>query len=655
MGPHGGADKKEFLKDAVLHAKIYAHEDNALNAKEIFDHARIVHDRNYKFFYNIDVLLSYKTKDRVVLNSTPDWAFALKRPLTDLLIKDEDLLGGKEGAFAKRNNIVVNSILDYLDRTIAFLKAESDADNSRVIEWLSSLKDRGAVSFEEALQRLLFVNQLFWQTPHNLIGLGRMDYLLGSLYEQDLASGALTKEQAFEDLRQFFQIMHKYYWYKSGALLGDTGQICIVGGKQPDGSYFCNDLTTMLIDAVRELQLPDPKILLRTADGMPKEVMEHALDCIATGIGCPLLSNDEKVIPAMVAFGYEEADCYNYVTSACWEPLIPAKAHEQNNLVDIHYLLPLFFMSNDGLMNNESCPTYDVFLRKLMERIDTLCEFVCNDLDSLKWDEDPLMSAFTESCRSGKTDIALGGGLYNNFGVLSLGMGNLVNSVLNIKALVYDQRRYTLEQLDEARKANFDGYDEIYKCLSNCDKSYGADSNSAIALTRQITERVQSNFLDYRNRFGGKIKFGLSSPSYIMGSHGTEASFDGRRNGDPYSTHISCDGSTSYTDLMLFASSLDYSGSRFNGNVVDFFVTPSFITDNYGKFLDLLISSLRMGVYQIQLNVTSAAKLIDAREHPELYPDLIVRVWGFSAYFVDLPDEYQDNLIRRALSSERAA
>ena len=103
---------------------------------------------------------------------------------------------------------------------------------------------------------------------------------------------------------------------------------------------------------------------------------------------------------------------------------------------------------------------------------------------------------------------------------------------------------------------------------------------------------------------------------------------------------------------MRFASKLDYSGSRFNGNVVDLMVTPNFIEKNFDKFLDYLILSLDMGVFQIQLNVVDSKTLIDAKENPDKYPNLIVRVWGFSAYFKDLPESYQDVLIKRAIENE---
>lgn len=109
-----------------------------------------------------------------------------------------------------------------------------------------------------------------------------------------------------------------------------------------------------------------------------------------------------------------------------------------------------------------------------------------------------------------------------------------------------------------------------------------------------------------------------------------------------------------YTDLVEFASSLNYDGVASNGNVVDFFVQRKLICDNTDKFLAFIKASISLGFFQMQMNIVSSEQLKEAKAHPERFPDLIVRVWGFSAYFIELPEEYQDMLIQRALDSEKS-
>ena len=123
----------------------------------------------------------------------------------------------------------------------------------------------------------------------------------------------------------------------------------------------------------------------------------------------------------------------------------------------------------------------------------------------------------------------------------------------------------------------------------------------------------------------------------------------------PLGVHISANDSVAYSELVSFASQLNYTGYGSNGNVVDYFISPSFIQNNLEKFTHFIMLSIKKGFFQMQMNVVSSNTLIEAKKNPEQFPNLIVRVWGFSAYFKDLPVEYQDVLIKRAKLSEGIA
>ena len=192
----------------------------------------------------------------------------------------------------------------------------------------------------------------------------------------------------------------------------------------------------------------------------------------------------------------------------------------------------------------------------------------------------------------------------------------------------------------------------MLKTLKDQEK-FGMDNEEIINLTNEITSYVDSICANNTTRYGGKFKFGLSAPSYISSSGDISASLDGRKNSEPFNVHISFENNKDYTEIMRFASQLEYNNNRFNGNVVDFMVSPDFIKKNLEKFMDFIKISLDMGIFQMQLNVVSSKILIDAQKHPEKYPNLIVRVWGFSSYFKDLPKEYQDMLISRSIKNEK--
>ena len=150
------------------------------------------------------------------------------------------------------------------------------------------------------------------------------------------------------------------------------------------------------------------------------------------------------------------------------------------------------------------------------------------------------------------------------------------------------------------------------------------------------------------------MKTGLSGSSYLDSARNFGASFNGRRAGEPFTVHISNEDNNGFTEIINFASELNYDGGRLNGDVVDLMVSPDFIHNNWDKFVDFLILSIKKGFFEMQMNVVSSQTLIEARKNPEKFPNLIVRVWGFSAYFKDLPGEYQNVLIKRTLKNEKS-
>lgn len=345
-------------------------------------------------------------------------------------------------------------------------------------------------------------------------------------------------------------------------------------------------------------------------------------------------------------FGYKKEDAYNYVVSACWEPAPLAKGLELNNVNYIIFLKPLNeLLDNENLTKylnfNDFLNDYEIYLKNYVYEI-------LNQINNYSWEMDPIVSLFIEN---NNEDVSKGSAIYNNYGLTSVSLSNTVNSLYNIKKLVFDEKKYSFEELNEARKTNFQN-EVLLNDLKN-QKKFGNDDSEIINLTNEVICFVDNIFESEKTRYGGKFKFGLSAPSYISGSLDIPASLDGRKDYEPFNVHISLDDNNDYTEIMHFASKLDYTNHKFNGNVVDFMVAPDFIEKNFNKFVDFLKMSLDMGVFQMQLNVISSKILMDAQKNPDRYPNLIVRVWGFSSYFKDLPIEYQNMLIKRALDNEK--
>lgn len=555
----------------------------------------------------------------------------------------DDEYGKEAHAVDEGVTILTKRIIDELKKSA--LRSDGKA---RLVNYFERLLDHKAEHFEEALQRILFFNQIMWQTRHRLNGLGRLDKILGDLYDGDIRSGLLTKDTAHELVGDFLSQLSRYSGYKSDALEGDIGQIIVLGGAEPDGGYFCNDLTKIFLTEQAKLGKPDPKTLLRVSVNTPEEIMRIAVEALGSKTGSPLFSNDDRVIPALLAFGIPAEDAYDYCTSACWEPYFVGKSLDQNNIAVFD-----FFAALDHILNAAEEPAqFDELVQKYIEENKDRFTSFLRDLDGIKWAKDPLVSMFMDGCSEKRRDVSEGGTVYNNYGVTTVAVSNVVDSLLNIKELVYETHKYSIAELNRARNSDFQDAEELYAHLRS-HKHFGHDDEDAVSLTERITESVAGIVKSFRNRLNGSVKYGLSSPGYNILCKRSAADLSGRKKGMPYNTHISCLDAP-YTEVVNFASCLRYDEQRFNGNVVDLFMTPQLIGDNIDKFVLFMKGAVKAGFFQMQMNMMDSRTLIDAKAHPENYHGLIVRVWGFSAYFNDLPESYKDLLIERAVAAEKA-
>ncbi len=618
---------------------VYYKSDRTKQFIQLLDKIQIRLSPNERFQFWIDENLHFINHGQLNDALSPDYSVVLANSIDDLLKKYENF----SSTIATANYQVLLAVKRYIERIICEMSLPTYEKTRKCFEHMISSK---ANSLEDALQRILFWSSLFWQSGHAHIGLGRFDKLIAP-YLSDF-----NDDELVEILIDFFKELHRFYDFKSCGLLGDTGQIIILGGKESDGSYYSNRATFCCIKALAHIKLPDPKILLRVSRDMPRSLLNLAAECNATGIGCPLLSNDDIVIPALVQFGYTKEDAYDYITSACWEPFCYGKALGRGNLGQINFAKAFEMTYQDSDFASFSSFESLLYCYELNLRKEVHAQI--SKIDSIRWERNPLMTLFTKGCLEKNLDIGDGGAVYNDYGILSVGLANTIDSLLNIKYLCFNKSEMSLKDVKEILSNDYDNMEDFRKCL-NQNSYYGHSDKEVLDLIKKLVDVVAEECSVYKNYLGGKLKFGLSSFAYMDEGKKTLATFDGRKARAALSTHMSSKLGEPYTELINFAGSLDYSGIKCNGNVVDFFVAPSFIQNNIEKFCDFLYSSIKVGFFQMQMNVVSSKTLIAAKKNPELYPNIIVRVWGFSAYFNDLPEEYKDLLIKRALDSEMVA
>lgn len=614
---------------------------SSLQFSEMVKWMKLRYEHNYVYPYDVCVIKSIPPHVKPIASVTPDYRNILEGNLVQKQIQIQE--SQLDDDFKHALQIQLDSILELVKKITQELQLRKDNNdrNRLLIKYIDRIKNMPVESFDEALQRILFFNGLFWQNMHRHNGIGRLDLLLYPYYKNDCQKGILTYESAKAMLCDFLAILGSDMSAKSlGELIGDTGQVIILGGIDKDCNLVENDITYLLLDIFKESPMPDPKLLLRVNANTTDMVWQKAIEAITRGSGSPLIINEDMVIPQMVGFGYAPADCYNFGTSACWEPLIIGKSLDQNNAIrNITIVDALFDPLRNSIANN-----FDEFIVDVKKAINSIIA----DFDlNIQFDYSSLFSLYFDDCIANNKDFGNGGARYNYHGLLIVGLPNLVNSLLNIKEYVFKKRMYSLLDCLECINSNYVGHEDMLRLFRSGDSKFGRSIESVVNLTNELMSEI-SKAVSKRTIKGSRIKVGFSSPSYIGLAKEYPASLDGRKKGEPFAVHISPISSRiDISEILDFASKLDYRDNRINGNVVDFILPATYV-----KMPDKLVSIIRnacaKGVFELQLNVLDKKILLDAKANPDKYPNLIVRVWGFSAYFNDLPQEYKDNLIARA-------
>ena len=605
---------------------------------------RIKIEKGQRYIYPFDPLILRMHKRTVISSMTVDFKKILESNL-DIIRSHIKVCRDKE--FASRELAIIESIEILAKRISGTLKKSKDSRSRELCSFFTSLLYKRPQSLDEAVQKLLFYDALFWQMGHYHIGLGRLDLILMPYYDNDIKNGNLTYAEAKDIITQLVLILGKDTVAKSPSLIGDTGQYILLGGKDQDGNNIDNSLTELFLEVFTELRIPDPKLILRVNEKTSKKVWEKSIECILTGIGSPLLMNENVIMNKMIRFGYSTKDIWNVGTSACWEPLIIGKSFDQNNpFKSAVAIRPL----NKIISGSENFSSFQDLIDSYKKEYAKEINRVVKDLD---FDCSPLFTLFFDDCLEREKDFTLGGAIYAYHGAQIVSFPNTVNALLNIKRLVFEEKKYTMSDCRSAINNNFESMEDFRILLATTGKKFGSTdsevlelTNDLIGFTSDVVEKLKSN--------GRSIKVGFSSPNYILESKSEGASLDGRKKGDPYAVHISPQSSMiDISEVLDFSTKLVFKDNCINGNVVDFIIPSSYI-NNKEKLLGLLKDACSRGIFELQLNVLDKETLLDAKKHPEKYPNLVVRVWGFSAYFNDLPEEFKDNLIRRAEMYEAA-
>jgi formate C-acetyltransferase len=550
--------------------------------------------------------------------------------------------------------------VETIDAVLDLARRYADAARSQGRAELAEILDRVPAqrpgTFHEALQSLRLMHAVVWLSGHYHVGLGRFDQYMWPYLEADLEAGRLDQARAEELLCEFFVSLNRDTDLYPGVQQGDNGQSLMLGGVTREGLVGLNPLTAMALRAARDVAMIDPKINLRITKDTSLELLTLAAELTAQGLGFPQYSNDEVVIPALVAHGYDLEDARDYTVAACWEFSIPGKGMEVVNIGAV---------SMPAAVDAAICAVLPVggAMTAILDRVEAEMSRQAADAVAryrrLLLPPAPYYSVLMDGCLESGRDLSEGL-KYNNFGIHGAGSASAADALAAVDACVFRKRSVAPADLLAALGATFDQYDSLRRELLEAPKVGNHDDRAdrmLVALFDRFAHACEA--LGHNGR-GGIVRPGSGSAMYYVwlaaGHPGmcepvVGATADGRRAAEYFSANLAPSPGVRVggplSVLQSFAK-IDYRRIC-NGGPITLELSEAIFGDAEAlhKVALLVRSFALLGCQQLQLNTINVAKLHEAKRHPERHRNLIVRVWGWSGYFCELEEPYQDHVIAR--------
>ena len=581
-------------------------------------------------------------------NITVNYAYALKNGMDVYLHRIEAKLSDytdKEKRItyeSMRRSVAV--CLDFADR---YREHAREQGAERLYRALCRVPHKGADSFYEACVFLKFLQCTLRANQNDHITLGGFDKYMLPYFEADLARG-VGEEELFYVLEDFFISLNFDSDTYFGFQQGDNGMSMVLGGRAPDGTDRYNRLSELCLKASMELCLIDPKINLRVDKNTPIQRLEYATELTKKGLGFPQYSNDDVVIPGLIALGYAPEDAYDYTVAACWEFIIPAKSFDIPNLSKVNFPLVILRAVKEGLADADS---FDAFLDAVRAQVRAECVSVAEKMAIAVSQPSPYLSVFVDDCIERGLDVSEGGAIYSNYGAHGVGISTAADSIAAVKRAVFEEKFCTARQLIDALERDFCGYPELRNYLLSCPKMGNNDPRADI-FADLIMDIFTDTFKKYKNVLGGVLRPGTGSAmEYLLSAARVGATPDGRGAGTPFASSFSPSPTTRLSGpLSCIQSFTRYDMKRIiNGGPLTMELHDNVFRNPEGisKVALLVKAFVDLGGHQLQLNSVNRDVLLDAQRNPDSHRNLIVRVWGWSGYFCELDKAYQDHVISR--------
>ena len=647
----------------------------------------VLRQRYGKEIDEISKVAKINQKDHAQGHINPDCEGWLKKGPSGLKKEAEEHLA-KETDEEKK--LFYKSVVTVMEGTINFIQRYRDLLNEKAqedTEWSDNMKKvaqvcdniskRPAETFHEAVQQLWFLFVILqMESNASSFSPGRFDVYMYPYYKKDMEAGVISEQDALDIIEslwlKFNEIVYMRNKNSAKFFAGfPIGFNIAIGGQDEDGNPYENELSYLLLKAQEHIGLPQPNLSVRLCEKTSDKLLKAAIKVVSLGSGMPQFFNDKAVVPAMINdLDIEEKDARNYAIVGCVELTTQGDNLGWSDAAMFNLNKALELTLNNGkclLTGKQLAPdrgnltTFDTFEdleEAFRENIDYFMDkmiLACEQVEQAHMDllPTPFLSSVINNCMDKGIDVTRGGAKYNLSGIQMIQVANLADSLAAVKQLVYDEGKVSKERLLTALQTNYENDEILRTMLLNKVPKYGNDvewvDNLGAKWAGYFRERM-GTFTNYR---GGKYHTGMYTVSaHVPMGENVGASPDGR-----YATTPLADGGMSPvygrdengpTAVLKSVSRLDKSWTT-NGGLLNMKFLPEFFKTENGidKFAKMLRTFVDLEIPHIQFNVVNKEDLLDAKKHPEQHRNLTVRVAGYTAYFIELAGELQDEIIAR--------
>jgi formate C-acetyltransferase len=595
----------------------------------------------------------------------------------------KDTEAGEKREELKGMEIAADAVIHYAERHAELAKGlakkERNTKRRKELEKIASVCScvpaHAPRDFWEALQCYWFIHLgvISELNPWDAFNPGRLDQHLYPFYTKDLEDGTLTKEQAKELLQAFWV---KFNNQPAPPKVGVTAEesctytdfaLINTGGVKADGSDGVNELSFLILDVVEEMRLTQPSSMVQISKKTPDRFLKRAVEIIKTGFGQPSVFNTDEIIQELLRQGKRIEDARNGGSSGCVETgAFGKESYILTGYFNLPKILEITLHNGEdprigkkiGLETGNPVKfgsfeeLFAAFRKQLNHFVDIKVEG--NNIIERLYAEHlpvPFLSILIDDCVTKGRDYNDGGARYNTNYIQGVGLGTTTDSLASLKYNVFDKRYITMKKMISLLKTNYDRQEPLRQRLLNKTPKYGNDDDYADSIMKDIFEAYFEAVDGRPNTKGGYYRINLLPTTvHIYFGKTVEATPDGRKTGEPLSEGVSpVQGADRKGPTAVIKSVAKIDHVKTGGTLLNQKFTPQLLADEIGmnKLAQLIRTYFKLDGHHIQFNVVSSGMLRDAQKHPERYRDLIVRVAGYSDYFVDLSVDLQNEIIKR--------